>query len=200
MNAIILAGGKSERMKKNKALVMLDGKPIIAHVCDLLREMFEELILVTNSPRDYSFLGVKMVTDLIKGKGSLGGLYTGLFYATSTHALVVACDMPFLKKEVIGYLMKQASPRWDVIVPCISGGYEPLHAIYARRCLPYIQEHLLADELRITGFYPQVRVKAVDGSELSHLDPELRSWLNINTPEDLKKARVLFPEIVPEST
>lgn len=192
MDAIILAGGKSRRMKKNKAMVTLDGKPIVAHVCDGLKGMFDELILVTNDPCDYDFLGVKMVTDLMKGKGSLGGLYTGLFYATSSHALVVACDMPFLKKEVLEYIIKQVRPGYDVVVPRIAGAYEPLHAIYARRCLKYIREQLMADELKVSGFYNRVRVKVIEEEELAKIDPEMRSCLNINTPEDLKKAQSFY--------
>ncbi len=192
MNAIILAGGKSERMKKNKAMVILDGKPIISHVCEILRDTFDDLLIVTNNPCDYAFLGIRMVTDLIKEKGSLGGLYTGLFYATSPHALVVACDMPFLKKEVLEYIIKQVRPCWDVVVPRISGRFEPLHAVYSRGCLKYIYQNIMANELKITGFYDRVRVKAVDEVELSIIDPEMESCVNINTPEDLIKARTLY--------
>lgn len=190
MTAIILAGGKSERMKENKALLALEGRPIIGHICEVLKDIFDELIVVTNHPCDYSFLGVRVVSDLIKGKGPLGGLYTGLFYATSSHAFVVACDMPFLKKEVIDYILKQAEPNRDVIVPRISGGYEPLHAVYARRCLDYIQEDLIANELKITGFYNRVRIKTIAEAELSKIDPEMRSCVNINTPEDWVKAQL----------
>ncbi|MDD5154347.1 MAG: molybdenum cofactor guanylyltransferase [Thermodesulfobacteriota bacterium] len=189
MTAIILAGGKSERMKENKALLALEGRPIIGHICEVLKDIFDELIVVTNHPCAYSFLGVKVVTDLIKGKGPLGGLYTGLFYAASSHAFVVACDMPFLKKEVIDYILKQTSPKRDVIVPLISGGYEPLHAVYARRCLDYIHEDLIADQLKTTGFYNRVRIKTITGAELSEIDPEMRSCININTPEDWVKAQ-----------
>ncbi|MDD5450829.1 MAG: molybdenum cofactor guanylyltransferase [Desulfovibrionales bacterium] len=190
MTAIILAGGKSERMKENKALLALEGRPIIGHICEVLKDIFDEVIVVTNHPCAYSFLGVKVITDLIKGKGPLGGLYTGLFYAASSHAFVVACDMPFLKKEVIDYILKQAKPGRDVIVPFVSGVYEPLHAVYARRCLDYIHEDLSANKLKITGFYNRVRIKTITGAELSEIDPEMRSCVNINTPEDWVKAQL----------
>lgn len=167
----------------------IKGKKIIERISEVLKEIFSEVIIVTNTPLEYAFIDARIASDIYIQKGSLGGIYTGLFYSTYFHAMVVACDMPFLKKEVIEYLIKRIDNN-DVIIPRLRDGYHPLHAIYSRRCLPFIERLISRNDLKIINFFKRVRVVEVEEEEIIHLDPELISFLNLNTPEDLKKISI----------
>jgi molybdenum cofactor guanylyltransferase len=188
MTGIILAGGRNLRMGKNKAFLTIQGERLIDRTHALLVQLVEEIFLVTNSPLDYLDLKVRTVADLLPGKGSLGGIYTGLFYATASHALVVACDMPFLNRPLIQYLQGLAK-GYDIVIPRTPDGLQPLHAIYSQRCLPFMEELLQRDNLRILDFFPKVKKREVLPEELLPFDPELKSFMNINTPEDLARLR-----------
>ncbi|MFH1146679.1 MAG: molybdenum cofactor guanylyltransferase [Pseudomonadota bacterium] len=191
MTAVILAGGKSKRMQTNKALLTFHRKPMVSHISELLHGIFDDIIVVASNILDYSSAGVTTVTDLIKDRGPLGGLYTGLFYAPGSHVFVVGCDMPLLNREVIRYLINQVNPSLDVIVPLLPGGYEPLHAVYSRKCLKLIETHLRYEKLKITALYDRLRIKAVVAGEFDQFDPMGISFFNVNSPEDFARAQLL---------
>lgn len=187
VSGVILAGGKSSRMGRNKALLEVGGKRIIESAVALFKSIFKEVILVTNSPSEYADLDVRIVTDIFPGKGSLGGIYTGLSHSSHDYSFVASCDMPFLKREMIEFLISKKED-FDVIVPRLRDGYEPLHALYSRRCLKPIEAMLRKGDLRIIGFYQEVRVREVSEDELSPFNPSPSSFININTPEDYEVA------------
>jgi molybdopterin-guanine dinucleotide biosynthesis protein A len=144
------------------------------------------IIIVTNDPLSYTnFPDTIVVTDIYKGKGSLGGIYTGLFYASNEYSFVAACDMPSLNTDFILYLIDQTG-KYDIIVPELSEGFQSLHAIYSRRCLPAINKMLLADKLKITGFFKEMRMLRITEEKIKPFNKDGRLFLNINTPEDLK--------------
>jgi molybdopterin-guanine dinucleotide biosynthesis protein A len=185
-SGVILSGGESSRMGVNKAFIEIQGKRIIDSIVKLLSILFPEVIIVTNTPLDYACINARIVTDIFPQKGSLGGIYTGLFYSSHPYSLVVACDMPFLRREVIEYMTGKIGSN-DVVIPHLSDGYHPLHAIYSRRCLPFMERLIEKDDLRIVNFFKKVRVKEVSGKELSRVDPDFSSFININTPEDVRR-------------
>ena len=190
-SGILLAGGRSRRMGGGaKALLSIGGRSIIERVSDVLREIFAHNIVVTNSPKDFEFLGFPMFGDLIPGRGSLGGLYTGLKLCERDYGFLVACDMPFLNREAILYMAERAQDH-DVVIPRVSGLLEPLHAIYSRRCLPYIEELLAEEDLKIIHLFQNVNVLEISEEELKVFDPHLLFIMNVNTPDDLRKAREL---------
>lgn len=191
MTGVILSGGESKRMGRNKAFIEVQGERIIDRTVRLFKELFDEVMIVTNAPLEYAYLGVSVVTDLIPGKGSLGGLYTGLYLAPSSQAFFVSCDMPFLKKEVVAYFVSLAKSV-DLVVYHCQGYWEPLHAVYSRNFLRPFERLLQQGELRIIEAYERMRIREVTKEELQPLDPDLRSLININTPEDLEKIRHLF--------
>ena len=172
----------------NKALLRIHGKTIIEITASVLKRIFPEVIIITNSPDDFGFLGLPMYKDLIPGKGSLGGLYTGLSLCKGGWAFLAACDMPFLNGDVITHMLKHLGDS-DVVVPRIHGMLEPLHAFYSKTCLPYIEGLLAEDDLKILNFYHDAKVKEIDEEQLFCFDPELRFIMNLNTPEDLENAR-----------
>lgn len=193
MTGIILAGGEGRRMGGiNKAFLRIGGERIVDRTKAIFLQLFDEVILVTNNPLEYIDLGIRTVADLIPGMGSLGGVYTGLFHATHPKIFVVGCDMPFLKREVILYMMGLAA-GYEVVVPVCSAGIEPLHAIYSRRCMKLMERQIENEDLRLLSLYPKMKVRKVLEEELSRLDPDLLSFRNINTLDEYKRVKKYPP-------
>jgi molybdopterin-guanine dinucleotide biosynthesis protein A len=188
ITGVILAGGKSRRMGQNKALMSLGGVRLIDRVVGVLREVFPSLLMVTNSPEVYADLRLPMVGDVFLEKGSLGGIYSAVYYASTPYCFVVACDMPFLQSAVIRYLIDQLA-GYDVVIPDIHGEMQPLHAIYSKACLPPIHRCLEANRLKIVGFLPEVRVRTVTAADIQLLDPDLLAFQNLNTFEEFQAAQ-----------
>lgn len=191
VSGIILSGGKSSRMGKNKAFIKIDGVPIVRSIHTLFKTLFSDIIIVTNEVELFQDFEANVQRDLIPGKGALGGLYTGIYYSLFSHAFCVACDMPFLKGSLIRYLIERIEDN-DVVVPRTEAGLEPLHAIYSKSCLDPIKKIMDQKDFKILDFYPSVKVKIVEENEFRSLDPATESFLNVNTPEELgliKKSR-----------
>ena len=185
VSGVILAGGKNARMGgTNKAFLAIDGERLIDRVVRLFNSLFSETILVTNEPLEYLDQDVMIVTDIYPGKGSLGGIYTGLFFASGSHIFVAACDMPFLKKSFIEYMIGRID-RYDIAVPVQKEGYQPLHAIYSKACLSPMRKLIQEDRLKVTGFYKGRRVLTIGEEITRQHDPERKIFFNINSPEDL---------------
>ncbi len=191
LTAVILAGGQSRRLGTDKALLRFQGQTLLAASVARLRPLCQEVIVVTNTPQAHAHPAARLVGDLFPGKGALGGIYSGLMAAHTTHSLVIACDMPFLNAGLITYMATLAT-AFDVVIPRLQENLEPLHAIYGRACLPYMKALLDCNDLKIIDLFPQVRVRYVEEAELSAWDPEHRSFLNINTPQDLERVRLLL--------
>ncbi|HQI72598.1 MAG: molybdenum cofactor guanylyltransferase [Smithella sp.] len=185
MTGIILSGGKNSRMGVNKAFLEINGVRLIDHILSVYRKIFSEIIIVTNEPLAYTeFPDTMIVTDIYKGKGSLGGIYTGLFYARNDYAFVAACDMPSLNIDFILFMMEQIG-NYEIVVPELPEGFQALHAIYSRRCLPAIQKMILADKLKISGLFKDVRSSKITEDKIKPFNQDGRLFLNLNTPEDL---------------
>jgi molybdopterin-guanine dinucleotide biosynthesis protein A len=186
ISGVILAGGKSTRMGQNKAVMEIGGKRLIDRLAEGLAEIFPEVIIVANVPDLYDSLGVKVVPDLIPEKGSLGGIYTATATARHPWAFVMACDMPFFNPGLIRYLAT-LTHDCDVVIP-YTDDWEPLHALYAKTCLPPMERMIHSGQLKIVRFFPHVRVRRVDREELSPYDPHGFSFFNMNTPEEFARA------------
>ncbi len=193
VSCIVLAGGRSSRLGVDKAFLEIGGKPIVERVVKRMTAIADEVLLVTNTPEQFAYLGLRMVRDVQPGQGVLGGLYSGLLVAGNDYSLVVACDMPFLDLKLLRYMVL-LTPEQDVVIPCVGDMLEPLHAIYSRSCLKPIERALSCGERRVVGFFPEVRVRYVDQREVDILDPRHLSFFNINTPQDLDQARKLAQE------
>jgi molybdopterin-guanine dinucleotide biosynthesis protein A len=191
VTGVIQAGGRSRRMGgEPKALLELNGRRIIERVLDAIAPAVDDLLLVTNTPERYAFLGLPMVGDAYPEGGALGGIYTGLRAAPGDAAFTVACDMPFLHREVVRLVVGRAGEA-DVVIPRVGEQYETMHALYARACLGPMEERLQAGRLKIVGFFDRVRVLAIAEAEVArHRDPAI-AFMNVNTPEELERARAL---------
>jgi molybdopterin-guanine dinucleotide biosynthesis protein A len=171
-------------MGQNKAFIEIEGVPIISRICHLFRELFQEVIIVTNHTDSFKHFDSKILQDLIPDKGALGGLYTGIFFSSFRYSFCVACDMPFINKSLVQYLLDNIQGD-DAIVPRTKDGLQPLHAIYSKNCLAPIKTIIEEGKYRIIDFYKMVKVKIVDERDFLFLDPLRQSFINVNTLEDL---------------
>ncbi len=184
VSGVVLAGGRSTRYGKNKALVKLHGIPLIERVLDVMCPIFSNVIIITNTPDEYSYLELPMYQDIMKGLGPLGGIFTGLRVIPDNAGFFVACDMPFLNQGLIRHIV-EIKAEFDVVVPRISGNMEALHALYRTGCQSNIQGLINSRIYQVFRFFNEVSVRYVDEDEVRIFDPDLRSFLNINRPEGL---------------
>ena len=186
----INAGGQSRRMGRDKALVELDGRPMLEHVIERVSGLGQaQTLLVSNDHAAHARFGLPMVRDSLPDAGSLGGIYTALMHSQYGHTLVVACDMPFLSPALLRYMLALREGGYDVIVPRVDGYPQGLHAVYSQACIAPVRAQIEAGRLRVIGFYDQVRVRYLDEDEWRPLDPTGRALDNINTPEELAAAK-----------
>ena len=188
-SGVILSGGLAARYDgTEKALLQVGGVRILDRIYEIYRELFDEIILVTNSPEKFLEWDLLIVADLFPIRSSLTGIHAGLFYATNPYAFISACDTPFLKKEMIETVIGRIEDQIDIVMPETSAGLEPLCAAYSKRCLEAAQNNLAQEKLKITRTFRKSRIKTISEKVLRKIDPELRSFFNINTPEDLQLA------------
>jgi molybdopterin-guanine dinucleotide biosynthesis protein A len=190
LSVVIQAGGESRRMGQDKALLPFLGKPMISRMIARLAPIAGEMLVTTNDPEDYKFLDLPLFPDLTPGRGALGGLYTALSAASQPLVAVVACDMPFINAGLLALqrdLLIQA--KADIAIPHLESGLEPFHAVYRRlACLPHIEAALQADKWRVDSWFSQVKTVRIPTEKILEWDPELLSFLNVNTPEELQAA------------
>ena len=187
---VILAGGASRRMGREKAHLPWGNATLLDQVIETLRPCVDELIVVVKHVERFQFLNATVVQDLLPDAHALGGLYTGLALASSGRCFVCACDMPFLNPALIRFLIAQAD-SCDVVMPRGSDGLQPLHAVYAKSALPVIEAHLRQQQWDLKALVPMVRAKLVEPEVLAAYDPRGVSWLNLNTREAYTQANAI---------
>jgi molybdopterin-guanine dinucleotide biosynthesis protein A len=197
VTGIVLAGGMSRRLGRDKAVETIEGRTLISRVLDSLSHVTQELVVVVNNHEREEELAlpdsVVVAVDIYPDTGSLGGIFTGLSASSNQWGFVVACDMPFLNLELLEYLLSQRGGH-DIVVPVIDHRPEPTHAAYSKVCLPAIETRLRANDLKIAKFFDDVRAKYVSQRNVEDLDPGGLSFFNVNTEEDLTRARMLAGE------
>jgi molybdopterin-guanine dinucleotide biosynthesis protein A len=186
-----MAGGQSRRLGRDKALLEINGETLLARALRIVGEVTAERFIIGPAERREQAPGVRVLADELPGSGPLGGIYTALRAASHDLVLVVACDMPFLNPGLLRYLLSLA-PGCDVVLPRVDGRGEQLHAVYARSCIEPIAAQLRSGDFKIDRFFARVRVRAVEEDELRRHDPDLRSFRNVNTPEDWAAAQALL--------
>ena len=190
LSVCILAGGASQRLGQNKALMPFLGKPLIQRVVERVTPIATEIIVIANEPGDYRFLKLPVVGDKISGAGALGGLFTALTVAVSPYVTVLACDLPFVNKELIQAELDLllAEPA-DVVIPESDDGLEPLHAVYRREpCLVHVQQALVDNQKRLISWFSHVRIRVMTLMEVCKYDPNGTAFININIMADFVHA------------
>jgi len=183
--AFIIAGGKSSRFGEDKTLFEFEGKPLIEHVYDALKPVFDDISIVASNGEKFSYLGVPVYPDAIEGFGPTGAVYTALQHCTEgERAFVFPSDTPNLSSELIEN-MRDIAPLYDVVVPWFDGHYQPLHAIYSHSCLPHIQAMIDREERQLIAFYKDVELRIVNDEEILYYDDPQLIFRNVNYKEDL---------------
>jgi molybdopterin-guanine dinucleotide biosynthesis protein A len=185
VTGVVLAGGRASRMGgRDKAFAAVGGEPIAVRTLRIFGTLFPQVLVATNRPERYRPLGVETVSDGFPGCGPLAGIHAAMQRAVYPHVFVAACDMPGLDVGVIRFLLDRIGDA-DAIVPRWDHDIEPLHAVYAVRLLPLVEEALRAGRHAMRDFLPRVRVDYVAEDELRRIRGTARSMLNVNTPEEL---------------
>jgi molybdopterin-guanine dinucleotide biosynthesis protein A len=192
ISCIILAGGKSLRLGYDKVLEKVGSKSLLEQVISHIDSFSKNIIIVTAEERTFTSLAghpkVKIVSDILPGQGSLGGIYTGLVKSDSFHNLVVAADMPFLNESLLRFMI-EVSDGFDFVLPRVNNLFEPLHAVYSRNCIAPIESIVRRGRKVIIDLFEYVKVRFVEAEEVDRFDPNHLSFFNINTMEDLELAR-----------
>ena len=185
--AIVLAGGRSSRMGRPKALLPFDGVPLIAHIVSTLQQRFDDLVVVAAPGQSLPALPATIVRDEVAYQGPVGGILYGLKAAAGGVCFVTSCDSVFLNLQLITHLISQG-PSFDVVVPHWQGRLQPLHAVYRTSVVPLLERQLARGELRPISLFERVRTRRIDEDEIRRMDPEGLSFFNMNTPEDYEDA------------
>lgn len=204
VTAVILAGGKSKRMGENKAFLQLGGNTIIGQIIECLQPIVDELLIITNNPDEYAHLNIQMYSDIVPNTGAIGGLHTGLTYASHDTVLCVGCDSPFLNSDLLRYLISVLG-EYDAVIPHTTKDpnyekginqkkdagitYQTLCAVYSKRCLPFIDQMISESDYRVHALRERINSLNISPEEWKPYDPEGLSFVNINTPEDYIKAK-----------
>jgi molybdopterin-guanine dinucleotide biosynthesis protein A len=193
VSCIVLAGGKSTRLGRNKIAEFIGGQSLLERVVSILSNLNAEIILVTAKdsylPQLTKYPNLIYTRDILPERGSIGGIYSGLKVSKSFYNLVVACDMPFLNLALLRYMMS-ISEGYDIIVPKLNGNiYEPLHAVYSKNCIIPLENLIKENIYRIIDLFNLVRVKYLEQKDIDRFDPGHQSFFNINTEADLESGR-----------
>ena len=197
ISAAILAGGGSHRFGADKALVPspLDGRPILAWIVDRLQAVADDVTIVAPLDRSYERFGVDVISERIPNRGPLGGIETALAVARHDRCLIVACDLPLLRQELLGWMVRQPF-EGDALVPLVpilnrvgqAGELEraqSLLAIYRTEILPAVRHLLDSGERRVDALLDAIHVTYLSEDTLRNVDPDLASFQGVNTAEDL---------------
>lgn len=187
VTGVILAGGKSSRFGSNKAFALMEGTPLIERVLAVLKGIFAENIIITNSPDQYRHLGLAMHEDIVKGAGPLGGIWTALTAIKTPWAFIAACDQPFLNPALIRHMLTLLEGN-DAVVPKMDWKIEPLHALLSKNCLAPVERLVRKGSLQVIGFLSEVRVRYLEAGEIAAFDPGFKSFVNVNRPEEIRRA------------
>jgi len=182
LSGIILAGGKSTRMGKDKGLVQFKGKPLVEYAIEVLNPFCNEILISANALH-YNRFGYELIVDSFDSKGPLCGIYEGLKAALNKHVLVISCDMPFINQEAVFNLLKGFDGKHDCYVPMYNNRIQPLFGIYNKRLLAQIEFNLVNDKLKMMTFIENISTKKVSFDRLVERFPKLFS--NFNLPIDL---------------
>lgn len=179
-------------MGTDKGLLPFGDGTLIEYILSQVEGLGGEQFIISNKPEDYEHFGLPVVSDVIPDIGALGGVHTAVYHAKYDHALVLACDMPFVNLDLINHIVGLAASH-DVVIPQQGsrGWAEPFRAIYGKACLPAIEAVIEQGQRKVISFFDQVDVRYVTPDEVHQFDPEERSFININTRDDLEKALIL---------
>ena len=173
---------------RNKSFLLLGGRYFLNWIIDSLSNVCAALLLATREPSLYSGIGLKVVEDILQERSPLAGLHAGLVNMQADYAFCTSCDTPLLKSEIVRLLVDEVEPGYDVIVPASGSFFQPMCAVYSRRCIPFIEKQINIGDLKVDHLYEKIRLKKIPYERFKAIDHDLRSFFNVNTPEDMHLA------------
>lgn len=191
VTGIILAGGSSIRFGQNKAFADIGGIRMIDRIAEKMKNIFEQVILISNEKERYEYIGIPVIEDLIKGLGPIGGIYTGLMSMSNQAGFFIACDMPFVNEQLIRYMIGIRDDH-AAIVPMVAGNAEPLHAIYSKSCLSTIKKLIDSNTYRVKLSYEKMPVRYIREDEIEKFCVPNKAFSNINTPDEFRNIQPLI--------
>ncbi|MGQ9798573.1 MAG: molybdenum cofactor guanylyltransferase [Ignavibacterium sp.] len=192
ITGVILSGGKSSRMGVNKSFLKLGNQTIIERIVDLMKSIFSEVIIITNTPDEYKFLNLPLYEDIYKWKGPLAGIHSALVHSKTDKVFVISCDVPLMSREMIEYIINYKSDK--PIVFCEAAGYhQPLVGIYSKSILNAVEKFISNEELNNKSFHKfltNIDAEIIHPEKLDFYKDEL--FFNVNRPEDFEQIKKLF--------
>ncbi len=182
----ILAGGKSTRIGRDKATLVLDSEPLIRRVYDVAQGAFDHIVVVSSDHAILPGMSIPIIKDVVSVQSPLAGIVSALIHTGADYVFALACDMPFLSGGAIRYMLNNIAGE-DIIIPKTEKGYEPLHAIYGRSCISYMLTLIERGMYKVRDIFPYLSVKAVEGSPLFFCNG-VSVFTNINTQEEFERA------------
>ncbi len=187
MDSVILAGGENKRMPAIKGFLEINGKRIIESDIELFAGLFTRISISTNNPEWYFYLGVSMAGDVIGQRGPMTGIFSTLINPDVSEVFVAACDMPFIDVSLVRYIIGRWENRWDAAIPVFNGEPQPLLGIYSKRIAERMEESIKSGRKSLRDFLKRINVLYIHEDEVRKIDAEGRSFVNINTMEDLER-------------
>ncbi len=187
MEAVILAGGENKRFPFVKSFIEINKKRIIDSNIELLKKFFDRIFISTNNPELYFYLGLPMIGDVINSRGPMTGIYSVLKNPDINEIFVVGCDMPFINKKLIQFILKRWNNDWDSVIPLFNGKPQPLLGIYSKRVASKMETAIKNNQKSLIAFLNKIKVLFIKEGEVKEIDPGGRSFVNINTLEEFKK-------------
>ena len=186
-SGVILAGGRSSRMKFNKAFAEISGQQVINIIADKFTGLFDETIIISNEPELFGYLGLAVYTDVYPRMGPVSGIHSGLYHARYDRAFILGCDVPFINMELVEYMIAKMGD-YDSVVPKIDSYLQPLAAVYNRKCLPVLAACLQEDRVKLIRIFEELNALVLSRNELEKFGIVEEIFLNVNDIEALNLA------------
>ncbi len=188
ITGVILAGGKNSRFPSLKGFIAIKGIPIMERSLGIMKSLFPEVLISTNTPEAYFHLGTPLLGDALPSRGPMAGIYTSLINSCNPSVFVIACDMPFVDKGMIRLVCEKygqaGRENYDATVPVFDGEPQPLFGVYCNTIVPALEEGIMTDKVALKHFLREIRTFYIDESEVRAADPQGLSFVNINTMDD----------------
>ncbi|MDD2511528.1 MAG: molybdenum cofactor guanylyltransferase [Syntrophomonas sp.] len=195
-SGIILAGGKSSRMKFNKAFARITSQTAIEIIIEKFTAFFSETMIITNDPELYLHLGLPVFTDVYPRQGPVSGIHSALYHAANEAVFLLGCDMPFVEMQVVEYMLQMLGDH-DSVVPCIDSQLQPTSAVYHRKCLPLFTSCLENQRLKLTRiFYEEIDALVIQEEELAQFGNPREIFFNVNDPTALNTAKEMAGRLI----
>jgi len=187
MDALILAGGENKRIPLTKGFLEIRNRKIIETNIELLKSIFPRVILSVNNPELYFYLGLPMIGDVVDSRSPMTGILSVFMNTESSDIFVTACDMPYINAILIKHMIERYNDGFEALIPLYDGKPQPLFGIYAKRVSEAMERRIRAGKKSLLDFLKTINVRYINEEEVRSIDPEGRSFVNINTFKDYQR-------------